>query len=550
MTPWPPHHASLGEWGGLVLWRCEQLGLPAARAAPVAEVVSALHDPVALQRALGLAPELVEPFLALHGPPQTWGPQLAWTGPGAVADHVTRPEHALAIGRACAVHSALSGAFLDEPAPDEAWSLGWLDLLPDHPGLDRGRVALATAGQIRGGPRTLQARFALVDAGVLDAAGAVLQPLSDCDASAALAQALHKHLRSLSQHVRLRALFAGRSGQDPWADPSQAGAVLADARAKAIRWLLAEPTFRRSWEDQQWGLAEDPQPLVGKDYILGTIWRALHAAGVPQARPALRDWLRGLGTAPLRYYGPWDRIPPDCDSLGLALQVAALLQAPRERAHGWLSVLRPSLGPNGAIPVWLERGPGGQPTCPEPQWAWGGDQCAASRTMAVLGLVGWDPMGWRDVLDPNLDQLLAAGPDASFYYEPWWADLFTSRLCQALARALPDHPTLPGFQQRVRQAVAQALSTQAADGGWGSPQRTAARLCLLGENGHQGLDLQRGARYLVERQGPDGAWPPEPYFVTLGRPPLPTHLHGGPGLTTALCLQGLAAASPASPRAP
>ena len=78
------------------------------------------------------------------------------------------------------------------------------------------------------------------------------------------------------------------------------------------------------------------------------------------ARPRLRALLARLPAAPLRYYGDWDRLPPDCDSLGLFLTLAAQLGgvAPAKVA-AWLSVLRPSLREGGHTPPRLSPGPGG-----------------------------------------------------------------------------------------------------------------------------------------------------------------------------------------------
>ena len=131
------------------------------------------------------------------------------------------------------------------------------------------------------------------------------------------------------------------------------------------------PDHARS-EHQRWGLAGDPQPLIGRDYIQAVILQQLAQIGVRTARPRLRAILERLPAAPLRYYGDWDRLPPDCDSLGLFLTLATQLGgvAPAKVA-AWLSVLRPSLREDGHIPTWLIQGLDG-PTTPEPRWSWAG----------------------------------------------------------------------------------------------------------------------------------------------------------------------------------
>ncbi|KYF56001.1 hypothetical protein BE08_33745, partial [Sorangium cellulosum] len=55
------------------------------------------------------------------------------------------------------------------------------------------------------------------------------------------------------------------------------------------------------------------------------------------------------------------------------------------------------------------------------------------------------------------------------------------------------------------------------------------------------LLLERGLRYLGERQLVDGSWPAEPLYRTPMKHGREGH-HQGRALTTALCARGLAAA--------
>ncbi len=160
--------------------------------------------------------------------------------------------------------------------------------------------------------------------------------------------------------------------------------VLEEDAGVAAEYLALDPLFRRTWEHQRWGLAGDPAPLVGHHYVRGFLLQTLHEAGEDRTE-GVRALLNELPAAPLRYYEaggrPWRRLPPDADSLGLFLQLAAAFGAPEHKVRVWLAPLRPSLR-DGVIPTWLYQGPDG-PNTDEPRWAWGGDDCRTRRRCSI-----------------------------------------------------------------------------------------------------------------------------------------------------------------------
>ena len=467
----------------------------------------------------------------------------------AALHHQTAPE-AGPLGAAIDLLSDARAVLLDPVGPsDEVAANG--PLLAALRGRATDAIDAATAGRLCGAPRLTRLRATLGSPALLvqlDAVAAAATAPFRAD-HPELAAAWDRGWARCRSAATMTAWIARARGEDPTASPT--AAERAADRAAAIAWIDADPSHRRSWEHQRWGLAGSDTPKVGRDYVSMVILRALVAAGVESALPRLAAVVHGLPAAPLRYYGAWDGIPPDCDSLGLALLCARQTGAatPAQRA-AWLRPLRPSLGPDCALPVWFDRGPDG-PTCPEPRWQFGGGQCGASRAMALRGLLAHaaddpaDPYG--DVLDANLADVVQGvvhgGAAASVYYAAPTAARIVAALVAEVTQARPTTRGLATARSSIDTLCDRARAEQRPDGGWGTPQATAERLRLLAGASLARVAADRGLRYLSERQRPDGSWASEPFFLTLGKPPFPTHAHEGTELTTALCLVGIDAAT-------
>lgn len=544
LPAWPSSSAPHApDWGAWVRSRGSGLGLSVARTEEIVSLITRLAHagehagPVleALAAASWAGEARFPPALgSARGRLAAW----IWALPLAAAGQPAPAAEAAAFGRLVALASGAGGLALARTPDDGGPDLGAPDAraVLVHAGV---LGTIVTAGRVVGPIRVLQLRAALGSPTAQRRLEAAAQPVLDAlptdDPLVAAVVAGWTHALATLRFQALAAL----ARPDPWRDGPPAAQLVAD-RAAAVDALLITPNAEASWEHQRWGLADDPTALVGHDYIRATVLRALAAAGHPGATDRLGALVAGLPAAPLRYYGPWPRLPPDADSLGLFLLCARETDAARpSQIDAWLSVVRPSLRPDGVLPTWLTEGPNG-PTTPEPRWAWGGDDCGASRTVAVTGLLAWDATEWCDVAARNLDSILADPGSAPFYYDAAWAAALLQQLAARPELAALPAPLRARLRRRVRRDAEQAAETQGSDGGWGDPQTTAARLPLLRELPDQEVAVARGLRYLSEHQRPDGTWGASPFFLTIGKPPFPVHPHRGPELTTALCLLGIA----------
>ncbi len=551
LPAWPTTSApDAPPWGAWVRSRSSGLGLSASRAAQLAQVLAALaqadDDTGAVLRILADSPALGE---ARFPPPlPTARARLAawcWSLPLVSAGRDPAWEDARAFAFLVAMTASLGRLALARTPEDAGPDLTDPDVSMVL-GLAGPSARIAAAGRVIGPVRVLHLRGAL---GAPAAQRALEAEAAPRWAALPATDPLVARLRAGWDHamatLRFQAL-AALARADPWARGVPAD-LLARDRAAAIDALHATPDAAASWEHQRWGLANDPTPLVGNDYVRATVLRALHAAGAPDARDRLATLVASRPAATLRYYGAWDRLPPDADSLGLFLLCARDTGAARPaQVAAWLSVVRPSLRADGLLPTWLTEGPGG-PTTPEPRWDWGGDDCTASRTVAVTGLLAWDAAAWLDVVEPNLSSILDdhdSGLGGSFYYDPAWATALLQQLAERPEVAALSVPLRARLLERVQRSARLAARRQGADGGWGDPQTTAATAPLLSLLPGQEVAILRALRYLSEHQRPDGTWGASPFFLTIGKPPYSVHPHRGPELTTALCLLGMARTLP------
>jgi hypothetical protein len=231
------------------------------------------------------------------------------------------------------------------------------------------------------------------------------------------------------------------------------------------------------------------------------------------------------------------------------LQLAAAVGAPPDRAETWIAVMLANVGPDGAVPTWFVRAPDGT--------EYGGtidsgDACPAVRLNLLAGLLSFDPARFDALIQENARRAVAAfGPDrveGLVFYDDAYASLAFLRfaaLYRARAVTRPLEGAVAGLEATLR---ASAAASQRLDGGWGSPQRTAAWLeGAATAEAPDPLLLERGARYLGELQLADGSWAAEPlYLIPMKRDR--EGRHRGGALTTALCARSLQAASAALSR--
>lgn len=310
---------------------------------------------------------------------------------------------------------------------------------------------------------------------------------------------------------------------------------------RALERLEREPTWDGAVDAQRWGVAPVAADVAADWFPRGLIELALDETVGGRAE-RIRALLDEPAPGDLRYYRHFRFVPPDVDSLGLALELAARLpEPPVERLASWLALLRHNLGTGGVPHVWLVRSEAGL-TYDGPEVAWAGDRCTACLLRLLLGLLGM-PSGSelgveRETLEGALlghvlECLGEDGFSGCHHYPPEYALHLFLRVAAAV-----DDARVSAARARLTERL---LARQRLDGSWGSPQRTAwmlEALCLVRP---ERSPLERAARYLSETQRGDGAWHAELVYYTVGKPGLMTD-YRSLEVTTALCARALRAA--------
>lgn len=354
--------------------------------------------------------------------------------------------------------------------------------------------------------------------------------------------ALTEGFRHLEGALWARALVA----RAQCAPPAEATDVATSVRA-AVAHLEDTSPWRSSWDVQRFHPMGAPNILVARSFAEGMILLALSEVGGDR-QLEIEALLERVPDGDVRYFPEWRGLPPDADSLGLLLQLAARLGTPpRARIAGWLAVLEASLGGDGIdgiVPAWLERGPRGRTATLEGPFL--GNDCTAVRLAFLLGAILYDAERFAPLVRPNLGAVLAQYREGDFggcvHYAPEFAAHLFLRLAHELSSqaspALRELARELGVLRVVADLSATMVAAQRLDGGWGSPQRTALMLEGLAISGAAPERLRRAVKYLVETQGPDGAWPAEPLYITPGKLGGMVPL-AGKELTTALCVRAL-----------
>ncbi|WP_437637982.1 hypothetical protein [Sorangium sp. So ce854] len=326
----------------------------------------------------------------------------------------------------------------------------------------------------------------------------------------------------------------------------------ADLRA-AVAFLHEAAPWSESWEVQRFGVLGSIEQPVGHWFVRATILMALIEIGEVgrDVRADAAALLDEIPAGELRYFGDFRELPPDADDLAIMLQLAAATGAGRERAETWIDVMLANVGDDGVVPTWFYRGPAGPTT---PGAAWAGDDCSAVRLNLLAGLLSFDAARFARIIDANARRALdAASPEGirgACFYDGSYTDLAFLRFARLYRQrregtggeGRADAPRATEVAEVEAAILSRMLGAQRLDGGFGTPLCTAA--CLEGAamtGAPAPLLLERGLRYLGERQLVDGSWPAEPLYRTPMKHGREGH-HQGRALTTALCARGLAAA--------
>ena len=305
--------------------------------------------------------------------------------------------------------------------------------------------------------------------------------------------------------------------------------------------LEFDPELRAAWEVQRWGAWCD-KPRVGRVFPVGLCLLALSRVDGDLSGRVAEMLLRSCRVDGWRYYDDWVGIPPDSDDLGLVLRLAARV-TPGLIDPGVfvrpLDLVQRTMGPDGAIAVWLDDGL--DEPVPEDGPHWLGPRCIAVAAQLLLGVTEAGINGTMEMRSRGVDWIVQSWHshrERAVYHYTWpFARLLIAKLANALA-SIPG-----GFAQNVslRAVVAEIedsiRESRNADGGWQTPLATACHLTVL-SLGDRPFDPWPSITYLASRQGPDGMWPAEPLYRCPGKDGVST-AHGAAAITTAVCLDAL-----------
>jgi hypothetical protein len=324
--------------------------------------------------------------------------------------------------------------------------------------------------------------------------------------------------------------------------PTPTGASARASVIAAVDYLAQTRPWASAWDVHRFHPLGADCLLVGRWFIEGMILLALAEVGHDDMSAEITALLHSVPPGEARYFPEWPGLPPDADSLGLLLQLASWLPSlPRERLDSWLAVLEASLGDDEIVPTWFVQGPCGRTTPLAGPFL--GDECTAVSLAFLLGALRHDGERFASLFGPNLRSILERGCEAgSLHYTREFATHLLLRLISALRHhAIPSLAALPTELELDRLAMdrcTELMASQRIDGGWGSPQATALALEALTHWDPTTPCIARAISYLIHMQGPDGAWPAEPLYITPGKFGGMVPFSAKP-LTTALCMRAL-----------
>jgi hypothetical protein len=318
---------------------------------------------------------------------------------------------------------------------------------------------------------------------------------------------------------------------------------LAQAIAMAESYLLADRSWRESWEIQRRGMF-DTTELTGRVFAPGLVLEMLcpHRADLAVEVSALLDRLAADG---FRYY-PHPSVPPDADDLGLALRLYAYSdesQRPkhRQQLQPPLRWMEANILEAGQIPCWFTRGVEGlSDDFPTALW---GNQCATVQANLLLGLLAYDPATYRTVIARAagqwLDRWQSSGLGANALYAPSYA-LWSA---QKLLEALSQFSTGGDLQDEVERGQASMLARLHKEAGQVSTPQSAAHLTLAYLSGSARPPLTAPfdvgwISMMLKQQRYDGSWMAEPLFVTPTRGEVAAW-YASQSVTTAYCHHAL-----------
>jgi hypothetical protein len=322
-----------------------------------------------------------------------------------------------------------------------------------------------------------------------------------------------------------------------------AEATLPKVIEMATGYLLADPTFRESWEVQRRGLFGIPE-MTGRAFPAGLIVEILcqHGHNLAGSVDTIFDTLQATG---FRYYDH-PHLPPDSDDVGLLLRLYRYSAQPdkhRRLLQPPLRWLHMNVRQSGEIPVWLVQNEAPAETGHAFLSLWG-NNCAAVEANLLLGLIDYDWPAHHSLVEKSagniFERLQAGGLSAAPHYVP----LYTLWTIFKLVASLTAKPIPPGLRHKLApltQLLLDQLQVEAQRHSPGPQDAAFLTLICLSDHAPDGARLLFDPAWislLCKRQRYDGSWPAEPLFGTPTRGELATW-YASNSVTTAFCYHAL-----------
>jgi len=302
--------------------------------------------------------------------------------------------------------------------------------------------------------------------------------------------------------------------------------------------LLADRTFKESWEVHRRGFLGAEE--VSARFPAGLIIETLCQGGFDMAEEV--DWFLGHLIATNYSYYDHPGFPyADADNLGTLLRLYPYCSHPesyRQALEAPLSWMEAGIEGDGQIPVWINEPGDAEQSAGDMRLI--GDGCGTIEANLLLGLIGYDWEGYREIIQASAAQLLGRfidqGPGISVNYPRLMCLWVIGELLEALSGSeISDDLRL--LVQGAEGKYPEYLSSEAAR--HRVTHQEAAFLTLASLNPiAEHLFKERWVTILLKNQRSDGSWYGEPFFFVPNRGEVTTW-HTSHLLTSAYCYWAL-----------
>jgi hypothetical protein len=318
---------------------------------------------------------------------------------------------------------------------------------------------------------------------------------------------------------------------------------LAKALEMAEGFLLADLTFRESWESHREGMFGSP--AVASRFPAGLILEILHARGHDVSTP-IDDFLAFTANNHFRYYDhPWSDIDSDTVGVYLRLTPYAATGGRGEAATPVLACLERDVAENGHVPVWITNCEGSPRE--RPFMLNLGEGCGTVAAHLLLSLLAYAPDRYAATIERGsmqlIDRIGEIGLGVNVNYPPVFALAVFGRL---IAKVEDSGQGFIDGQAKRAAGKARRMLVSALDRAMERRVLTAQQAALLTI---ACLDLKcsekadpRWQTTILKRQRFDGSWIGEPFAAAPNRG-LAVTWYSSTLLTSALCYDALMSSS-------